>query len=168
MPLQYSTQASAVMASEDKSSLQYSFSHIPSSKVPVPKFKHKYGSVPRTSHHFMNSSVPNWFVSVPSHASSGLVSVRNYPVKNKVSALSKEKIKSHTAQAVDLLDQPRPTSDTWRRSCRRGTEQLEYQAPLRLQEHLCGIHFRPIVGCQGHRCRRRYIGPYACHYCQFS
>lgn len=44
----------------------------PSSKVPVPKFKQRYGSVPTTSHHFMNSSVPNSFDSVPIQASSGL------------------------------------------------------------------------------------------------
>jgi hypothetical protein len=44
----------------------------PSSSVPVPKFRHRYGSVPTTSHHFINSSVPNSFVSMPSQASSGL------------------------------------------------------------------------------------------------
>lgn len=45
---------------------------LPSSRVPVPKFKQRYGSVPTTSHHFMNSSVPNSFDSVPIQASSGL------------------------------------------------------------------------------------------------
>ena len=44
----------------------------PSSNVPVPKFRHRYGSVPTTSHHFINSSVPNSFDSMPSQASSGL------------------------------------------------------------------------------------------------
>lgn len=38
----------------------------------MPKLRHKYGSVPTTSHHFMNSSVPNSLLSVPIHASSGL------------------------------------------------------------------------------------------------
>lgn len=45
---------------------------LPSSRVPVPKFKQRYGSVPTTSHHFINSSVPNSFDSVPIQASSGL------------------------------------------------------------------------------------------------
>lgn len=34
--------------------------------------KQRYGSVPSTSHHCRNSSVPNWLVSVSRHASSGL------------------------------------------------------------------------------------------------
>jgi hypothetical protein len=38
----------------------------------VPKFKQRYGSVPTTSHHFMNSSVPNSLDSVPIQANSGL------------------------------------------------------------------------------------------------
>ena len=40
--------------------------------TPVPKFKARYGSVPTRSHHFMNSSVPNWLLSdLALQASSG-------------------------------------------------------------------------------------------------
>lgn len=53
--------------------LRFSWLHEPSSSVPVPKFRHRYGSVPTTSHHFINSSVPNSFGSVPIQANSGLI-----------------------------------------------------------------------------------------------
>ena len=54
-----STQAIRELLGISRKAIIDKWSDIPSSSVPVPKFRARYGSVPTTSHHFMNSSVPN-------------------------------------------------------------------------------------------------------------
>ena len=51
--------------------LQYSRSSAASLAPAVPRLTAIIGSVPTSWHQAMNSSVPNWFVSIDRHAKSG-------------------------------------------------------------------------------------------------
>jgi len=148
VPLQYSTQASA------------------SSRVPVPKFRAKYGStlfsLPSLStlSQCMNSSVPR----VPSTIYSCKSRIITKPYRIHSSRFP-------TTPALDelvcsLWVRHRRASGRWLRSCLLDTGSRGCRVHGELLGHPFGSRVRLRGGFPDRKCRRRYNGPYVWKYGQ--